>query len=136
MDDNLDVNEVIQNAQKVVAVFGKWPSFHDAEVCSLRLDRKGVSMEADIYVFSTASSVDKGGYYTRLNESVITLRFVQIEDLEMDGFNHQNVIASLTVQGQGRLSIMFEPIFGLGCRLTCSAVEVVSVVPYRRSLTA
>jgi hypothetical protein len=50
----------IERAAELEEVFGQWPSFHDAEVLALRLDRgddstdpqsMGPRLEADIYVF-------------------------------------------------------------------------------------
>ncbi len=45
----------IAGAERVLDIFGAWPSFHDAEVLSLRLDRSGLSggpeLEAEIHVF-------------------------------------------------------------------------------------
>jgi hypothetical protein len=35
----LDPTEVVKGAEKLTAIFGRWPSFHDAEVTSIRFER-------------------------------------------------------------------------------------------------
>jgi hypothetical protein len=38
------IHEVPGGASNIIAWFGSWPSFHDAEVVSLLLDREGESV--------------------------------------------------------------------------------------------
>lgn len=44
--------ELISGAEKLIAVYGKWPDFHDAEVLSLVLDLSGIifQMENTLHV--------------------------------------------------------------------------------------
>ena len=69
----------IDNQELVTRIFGRWPSFHDAEVLSVRLDR-GVNGEADepsleaaIHVFQMTAEIDSRGYYVRKNNTVVTV---------------------------------------------------------------
>jgi hypothetical protein len=44
----------IQNEQALISIFGRWPSFHDATIISILLDREGEdgpSLEARVHVF-------------------------------------------------------------------------------------
>ena len=120
----------IKNVQALISIFGRWPSFHDAEVCRLRLDRDGTCLEMEVYIFAVGRAIDERGHYKRSNESLLTLRFCEIEDVHLEGFNHQNVIASLTLRKDQRIDVELESIFGLGGKFSCGAVEVVKVVPY------
>lgn len=59
----------IENQELVTEIFGEWPSFHDAEVVSLRLDRQGEgggedgpTLDAAIHVWRTTEEVDPRGY--------------------------------------------------------------------------
>jgi hypothetical protein len=41
----------IEGAERLTQIFGRWPSFHDAEVLRVRLDHEaelGAALEADI----------------------------------------------------------------------------------------
>jgi hypothetical protein len=125
---------LIRNAHALVAILGHWPNFHDAEVCSIRLIRTGVCIEADIYVFSVSASLDQRGYYKRLNECLVTLRFKGVQDLQLEGFNHQNVLSSLYIEREERLTVTFESVFGMASHFSCSEIELVRVVPYKGEL--
>jgi hypothetical protein len=113
-----------------MAIFGAWPSFHDAEICRARLDRNGPWIEFEIFVFSTTRTTDERGFYKRINETLVTLRFDEIEDLVLEGFNHQNVLASLTIERTQKINVVLDPIFGLGGKFSCTGVEVVRAAPY------
>lgn len=116
----------IKNAELMIRFFETWPTFHDAEVLKLRLDRKGVFLELDIYVFSGSRDTDRKGFYRHFKECLLTLRFHEIDEMQLEGFNQQNVLASLTVDKGERFEVELEPIFGLGGTFSCSAIEVVS----------
>jgi len=63
----------IDNARALTDVFGRWPSFHDAEIHRIRLDR-GIagppSLEADVNVFEITSDVTPSGYYALKNHTL------------------------------------------------------------------
>ena len=53
-----------ENEEKLIDIFGYWPSFHDAEILRIRLDRAGSdgpSLTADIHVFEM-KAVSVGAY--------------------------------------------------------------------------
>jgi hypothetical protein len=58
----------IYGAELVTAIFGSWPSFHDAEVVRLRLERtekydSGPSLHTDVHTFEVTSDIDVQGRY-------------------------------------------------------------------------
>ena len=131
----------IAGADQLVAVFGRWPSFHDAEVVWVRLDRgtpgDGVpSLEALVHTSEMTSEVGAGGYYVLRHHVLVHLRFGAVTEARLDGFNEQNVLTALnlTDRGEGqpessRFEVSFDPAFGLGASFQCDAIEVVSVAP-------
>lgn len=125
-----DPRTFVTNADQLVSVFGKWPSFHDAEVQKVRLDRNGTCLEIVVFVFTTNRETDESGYFIRLNQSLLTIRFGEIEDMELDGFNHQNVLAAITFHKGQRIEVEIHPIFGLGGKFACASVEITNVEPY------
>jgi Immunity protein 50 len=136
------IESLVQGSEKLIAIFGRWPSFHDAEVIEIRLSRspKGpggkrdgrVELVAKIHAWEMTSEVDSTGYYVLKNQTLVTLRFSSVEELKLEGFNHQNVIFGLTIQPRGdsksgspKFRVEFDPSFGVDAIFDCSAIEVV-----------
>jgi Immunity protein 50 len=96
--------DVINNSHFLTETFGRWPSFHDAELVSLLLTREHedlVSLEAKIHVFETTPNVGPSGAYVSRNHVLVTLTFSGVrEDVSIRWFNHQNVIAALHIDRQ------------------------------------
>jgi hypothetical protein len=135
--------EHIAGAVQLVAVFGSWPSFHDAEVLWFRLDRRahgegcyGPTLEALVHAFEMTSEVGADGYYVLRHHTLVHLRFLDAVELRLDGFNSQNALMGLTLTDlrdrqteRVRWAVHFDSAFGVDASFQCSAVEVVSVVP-------
>jgi len=135
--------EGIAGAEQLVAVFGYWPSFHDAEVLWLRLDRRahgdrcqGPTLEALVHAFEMTSEVGADGYYVLRHHVLVHLRFLDLVELRLDGLNHQNTLMGLTLADlrdrqmeRVRWAVHFDSAFGVDASFQCYAVEVVSVLP-------
>jgi hypothetical protein len=94
----------IPGAAEVVAWFAYWPSFHDAEVLSITLDRSHPSRVV-IHTFRRTSDVDARGYYVRDKHAIVTfvlegflLDHEGITNTQIDYFNAQNVLSSAAVK--------------------------------------
>jgi Immunity protein 50 len=104
--------------------FGRRPSFHDAEILSLSLDRTGTSC-IRLYTWDLTSEIDAKGYYVLRNHVVVSFLLDDISDLELVGFNHQNVIFSLTVErSQDGFKLLLGPCYGLAGTLTARSIRV------------
>jgi hypothetical protein len=126
----------IVGSEKVTAVFGRWPSFHDAEVFEFNLDRRGPDLRAFIYVFEMTSEVDPKGFYVLKNQSIVGLYFGGLVNFAADGFNHQNVLFDLQIADISteqlediKFEVTFDGIFGLDSKFRCRSIEVESVEP-------
>ncbi len=131
----------IQNSQVLTAIFGEWPSFHDAEVYSLLLNRhfgKGASLESTIHLWQMTDEVDARGCFGVKNNTLTVLRFDGIALEVLQGFNHQNSLSELAISeidasakgGEGcRYEVVFHPSFGCGAIFQCRSIEVVSAEP-------
>ena len=101
---NHDPSAFVANTAKVISIYGGWPTFHDAEVLSLSLDRGDLpkiepSMVVRVWTFKVhRDQIDSNGYYRRTDYSIVTLRFNRPDDLSIEGFNHQNVLAQITFE--------------------------------------
>lgn len=131
----------IENATALISIFGKWPSFHDAEVLRAVLDRsgpEGPSVETMIHVFEMTSEIDsKSGLYAVKNRMLVTLRFTEISLQQIHGFNEQNVLSSLEVAEldpdahEGRhFHVRLASLYGMDAEFECKRLIVGNVQPY------
>lgn len=92
------MNEII-NSSRLEEIYGGWPSFHDAEIHEIKLQRNikedGAFLELIIHLYEMTPDVDKKGYYKLAKHNLVTIRFEEITDMQLEGFNHQNVILDL-----------------------------------------
>jgi hypothetical protein len=128
--------EGIGNAALVTDIFGCWPSFHDAEILTLTLNRKGPDapvLNLSVHHWELTPEVDSKGRYVLKNHTLTTFRFSKIDHLKLDGFNHQNVLWELEIvrdPGSGRYSVGLPSSFGCEGSFTCDRVLVISAVPW------
>src|SRR5262252_5018393 len=99
----MDAVDRIPGADKLIAVFGYWPSFHDAEVHSMNLDRRpqadgyGPTLEAMIHAFEMNSEVGADGCYVLRHHVLVHFRFHDVVELQLEAFNCQNVLYGLHI---------------------------------------
>lgn len=130
----------IENAGSLELVFGGWPSFHDAEVLRVVLDRSGEdgpTLEAAIHVFEMTSEIDSRGYYVLRHHTEVVLRFTGVVLSRLQWFNHQNVLSSLEISEldprdrEGRaFRVEMPSSYGLEAEFDCKRAVVASVRPY------
>jgi hypothetical protein len=134
----------IAGSEMVEEALGYWPTFHDAEVISFSADRalpltKGYTVARLAVHVRHYETVGEGtAQYEQVLRKSLLVRFVfnGAREFELSGFNHQNVINSITVsrleanEGEGLL-VDVESIWGFSGTLRCSsvAVEAVEVLP-------
>ena len=126
----------IANEEQVTQYFGEWPSFHDAEVLSIETRRGDAPGEyADLFASINVRRYTPANVGTaqfemeKTHDALISLRFRNISELRLSGFNHQNVIDDLVFLEEGeRVRVIFESIFGVECAFCCKQVGVVSIV--------
>lgn len=133
----------IVNSEVLEHIFGKWPSFHDAEVIEVRLDRGKLSadgtdpptLQIDVHLFDMTTEVSPGGTYVHRNHTLTTLLFKGIERFHMDEFNQQNVLFDLEMElardsESHRWTVALQPSYGLGASFACQEIEVLRAVPF------
>lgn len=131
----------ILGSEAVHERFGGWPSFHDAEVRRLTLDRTipevAPTLELVVYVFQTRGGVDDRGYLIPNNQTLLTLRFTRVTELKLKGFNHQNQIAGLRLNdvasrqwewAKFEVHVLGE--FGVSASFYCHEISVVGMEPF------
>lgn len=137
-------NEIV-GSERLTSIFGGWPSFHDAEVTEIHLDRGEVNQDTATFEFpvltiklvlwNLTSRVNANGYLETEHHTLAILQFSDVENLTMSGFNHQNAIMGLQIErqsneGRTEFKVIFDPAFGMGCEFSCSSVEVLNAIPW------
>ncbi len=135
----MTITAYVSGYEKVVAVLGYFPGFHDAEVIGFSIQRalsvgQGENTSNLSVHVRNYKTVGEGTaqYAQVLTKSVlVNFTFHGAEDVVVSGFNRQNVINGITVneipESSQSLVVEIESIWGFGCRLKCRSVEVSSV---------
>jgi hypothetical protein len=142
-----EIAPLIIGSEKLTSIFGQWPSFHDAEVHELHLARGHIDTENQVYEFPSltiklhlwliTNDVNQKGYLVLTKHTLTTMKFYDVDNFKMEGFNHQNAIFGLGIEQKTRdeggptpyFAVDFEPSFGIGATFTCSRIEIADVVP-------
>jgi hypothetical protein len=133
----------IVGSEKLTGIFGRWPSFHDAEVIEFHLWRGDIKPgdwdDSNVFPVITA----KIHIFIESPESqhtLATIRFEDVDELKMEGFNHQNASLGLSISLRDRgkfetgedlppyLVVQFQPAFGVSASFCCFRIEVVDAV--------
>jgi hypothetical protein len=123
---------------KLEVIFGAWPSFHDAEVMRVSLDRSGPagpSLDVVIHLFEMTNEVDAKGFFVRRHHTEVTLRFDGIVELNLREFNRQNVLAGLEIaqvgqSGIARFRVSMPSSYGMEAEFECARASVADVRPF------
>jgi hypothetical protein len=137
--NNSSIYEAIPGGTELVRWFGQVPTFHDAEILSLHLRRRGQSaLRLHGWIGTDAAGPD--GYRVLDRHAIVTFTLTEMMDLQLDGFSIQNVISGLILrrapdrpERRGYLAldplpqdieIELEPCYGLDGRIRARAVSI------------
>jgi len=141
---SVDPIEVVEGHERLTEIFGGWPSFHDAEVTGIRLERRGRDewegpiAFVSVHVCEGYREDERSTIVKWRKHTVVTFRFSRVVDVSMTDFNQQNAIWDLTFE-TGRpestdltwvgpaYRVTFQPSFGVGFSFVCASAEVDSV---------
>lgn len=128
---------LVDNSDLLSQAFGGWPSFHDAEVIRLVLDRsgpEGPTLELEMHVFKMTKEVGPTKHYVLKNHILVCLKFTGVALEKLVGFNQQNVLMGLDIaqldvgqKGGCRLKVKVGGSYGIGATFECNRCEVASV---------
>jgi Immunity protein 50 len=138
----MGIETEIQNSHLLTDIFGRFPSFHDAEVLRITLERGSVQsfspyLQATIHVFEMTSQIDERGRYVLKNHAAVTFRFAEIYELSLEDFNQQNVLQGLYIVDASdrqleriKFEVALEGIHGVTAKFLCNSISVESVAPF------
>jgi len=75
----------ISGADAVVAWFGEWPTFHDAEVLTLRIDCELKRSFLRVRVFTRSNRTDADGHFLRERDALVVFEFTGIRSMDLHG---------------------------------------------------
>jgi hypothetical protein len=116
----------IPGADAVIAWFGHWPSFQDAEVLSIHINRDGLSL-IRIHTWNVSTRLDRAGQFMREREAILVFELAGIKSLRLQGeeVDRQNLAhgngIERTEQGY---RFGFAPSRGLAGELTVEQIAV------------
>lgn len=93
----MTIYEDIAGGRELLAFFGATPSFHDAEIVGLALNRAGESI-LQVHGWTVSDRLNPDGSFVLDKQAVVSFIFTGITDLSLEGFSQQNVIAELVLQ--------------------------------------
>ncbi len=114
----------VPGAAEIFSWFGYWPSFHDAEIVSIELNRSGTST-LKVRTFATSKELDARGCFITNKHAVVSFLLDGICALQLDGFNHQNVIFDLGLNKQDEgYELVFGGCYGVEGRIVASEIQI------------
>lgn len=127
--------ETLTRASEQIAGFGRfvewcggWPWFHDAEVVRLELNRSGRSrLVLRVLGGSRPAFGPRANPKFAVPREDVTVIFIldSVEELELSGFNHQNVIFDLCLeQKEDLFRITLQPCFGLAGTIDVRQIQI------------
>jgi len=140
----MEAHEFIEGHERVIAHLGMWPSFHDAEVFKLSLDRSSgnpaPTLDLHLRGWVMTSEVTPDGHYKLHGDALFHFRFEGMDELQVTGFNHQNVISSLNLElaqvaGNPERTIIkveLEHCFLFDASFTAQRAQLISITPYAK----
>lgn len=118
----------IAGGQELLDWFGGVPSFHDAEIIDLHLKRQGRST-LRLHAWNTTDKL-RNGYYVLERHAVVEFSMGGITELDLNDFNHQNVIFRLalsrvdTGDDSPVFELLLEPCYGLAGLIRAKEISV------------
>jgi hypothetical protein len=130
------IEKKIKNSNLLTQFYGRWPSFHDAEVVSFELFRDAINLSepnirAKIHVHEMTSEVDQHGFFVLKNHKNAVFLFTGIDECSVSGFNQQNVLMDLAIIDISsrqleslQFEIHFSSSFGIEASFKCREIKV------------
>jgi Immunity protein 50 len=114
----------IPGAVEVIAWFNRWPTFHDAEVLSISLNRLEGCRVA-IHAFEMTSDIDSDGHYIFTRHAIVTFSLEGFLHTRIEFFNDQNVLSSASVdKTPDGYELLLERCHGVDASIACQRMSV------------
>lgn len=126
----MDVPTFIRNHEAVVSFFGRWPSFHDANVLSYESAPDSICVT--LHAWQMTNDVDARGFFVLQNHALVTFRFSGLHDVRMDAFRSGNNLFGFQISlsaGPASFDVELDSNMDMSGSFSARSGEVVSVIP-------
>ena len=125
--------ERIVNHHFVTDHYGYWPEFHDAEIISVYCNRNAENYSPSIEFKIQVSEITNkiiGTHYKLIKHSIIEIELLDVVEMDMKGFNMQNV-AFYIIFGQDSelLTMEVNPSYGLAAYVSARQIRIKKLEP-------
>jgi len=128
----------VRGAEKLTAIFGYWPTFHDASVIAVEVsDADGENCFANtvqlvVMAHEMTDEVDEKGYFKLQKRTAVILRFHDVTEAELTRFGNSNVLFGLELEpGPTGIHVVLDSAMGgdMAGTLRCKSIEVIGTRP-------
>ena len=130
----------IEGSEEILSIFGAWPSFHDAEILSVVLDRNafkgqyGPTVTVTLHCFQITSEIG-GNQYRTVKHNIVAFAFYDVTEFNLGhGFGQQNSLSGFTILDirsdqleNINYNVIFDAHMTSDLHFKCSKIEVLSV---------
>ena len=125
--------DYLANHGAVVAVYGRWPSFHDAQVLAYRKPTiEDPPIAFTLHTWRMTNQVDRKGYFVLQDHSLVSLGFDGVFDADMDLFQSGNILFGLNflrLDDSSSFRVELDSVMDLSGAFSASSGRVVSIIP-------
>ena len=122
--DVIGLSPQVEGLAEFIDWFGGWPTFHDAEVTRVELDRSAPS-RIDVFTFELGDSIGIDGCLSMLKSVLVSFWLEQIQSLQIQDFNQQNVLSGLAfTKAPAGFELTLMPCFGLNGVVVARSVRI------------
>jgi len=130
-----EIYKNIKGYNKITDIFGYWPSFHDAEVLSVQIERdkdNGPTVSAKIHVFEMKAKGILKSKFDFIKHSIVSILFGEVRQIDLNCFDNQNPIFDLDIsdnanEEMAQFKVVFNGASEFGFSFICNNIEVISV---------
>jgi hypothetical protein len=129
----MDIPSYIKNHKAVVDLYGRWISFHDAQVSAyVAPTQESQSLAVTVHTWQMTDKVDAKGYFVLEKHALVSFRFDSIFDVEMAAFDADNILFGIefTPSSDGSsFRVVLDSVMDKSGSFSARRGEVVSVIP-------
>lgn len=128
--NSLDVPAYIRNHEAVLEFFGRWPSFHDANVVAYQLAADAITLT--LHTWLMTNELDAKGYFVLANHGLVSFRFDGLHDVQMEAFRSENILFGLNFSQcspPASFRVELDSVMDMSGAFSARSGEVVSVTP-------
>jgi len=129
----MDVPTYILNHKAVIDFYGRWPSFHDANVLAYAAPESETgSLSFTVHTWLTTDKADANGYLVLQNHALVSFRFDGIHDAKMNSFASGNILYGIEFFRGSDLSsfrVELDSVMDMSGSFSARSGEVVSIIP-------